>query len=54
MPESCWWIIKESNLGRGGYEPPALPIELMIRVVAWRLYQESNPEPVVTKHLFYR
>ena len=32
-----WWIIQESNLGRGGYEPPALPIELMIHLVQFSL-----------------
>ena len=27
-----WWIIQGSNLERTGYEPAALPIELMIHV----------------------
>ena len=33
MPERIdWWIIQGSNLGLSGYEPEALPIELMIRI----------------------
>ena len=35
MPGVYWWIIRELNLGRGGYEPPALPIELMIHIVSY-------------------
>ena len=31
-----WWAIQGSNLERSGYEPEALPIELMARVTFGR------------------
>lgn len=34
MSRIDWWIIQGSNLERTGYEPAALPIELMIHVEA--------------------
>lgn len=32
MSRIDWWIIQGSNLERTGYEPAALPVELMIRI----------------------
>ena len=43
-----WWIIQESNLGPGGYEPPALPIELMIRILLHEKGEVFSPLPLLT------
>lgn len=43
MPKGgSWWIVQESNLGLGGYEPPALPVELTIRMVEVCGFEPQN------------